>query len=39
MVYYIIKTYHKIDVLINNVGVASARMFNEISDADICNSK
>ena len=35
MVDYIIKTYHKIDVLINNAGVARARMFNEISDEDI----
>ena len=35
MVDYIIKTYHRIDVLVNNAGVARARMFDEINDEDI----
>lgn len=39
MIDYIIKTYHKINVLVNNAGVVRTRMFDEISDDVWINSK
>ena len=35
MMDYIINTYKKIDVVVNNAGIARARMFDEINDEDI----
>lgn len=34
MVKYIIKKYHKIDILINNAGISESKVFTEVTDQD-----
>ena len=34
MVQYIIKKYHKIDILINNAGISESKVFTDVTDQD-----